>query len=94
MTLTDYLNSKATPATFNTNNAWGFGGAHGMVWAWDDIEVKIGTASTRHSGTTAFVKLTVNGARVFDAYNTAKNRERLLKLLLDNPESPEEAQRI
>ena len=41
---------------FNSNNAWGFGGAYGMLYKFaDNSFLKIGTACFRHTGTAPII---------------------------------------
>jgi hypothetical protein len=54
-------------AYFNSNNAWGFGGAVGFRFDRNNVTVKIAEAYVRHQRKpTAFVAVTINGRRVWD----------------------------
>jgi hypothetical protein len=54
-------------AYFNSNNAWGFGGAVGFRFDRGNVTVKIAEAYVRHQRKpTAFVTVTINGRRVWD----------------------------
>jgi hypothetical protein len=56
-----------TKVSFNSNNAWGFGGAIGDMYAKDGIVVKIAHACTRHLAfDTRFISIHVHGKRVLD----------------------------
>lgn len=65
---------------FNSNNAWGFGGAVGRRFDRNNVTVKIAQAYVRHQRRPSdFVTVTVNGRRVWDeapsptAYTTARD---------------------
>ena len=45
------------PVEIDTNNAWGFGGCYGVRWSMPDVTVTVAVASTRHCGTTPFVRV-------------------------------------
>ena len=80
-TLTKLSDSKET---FNSNNAWGFGGAYGTIYNFKDntVEVKVATACYRHTSSTPFIKLTTSDDTEFlDLTDTQKNRQMLLNNL-------------
>ena len=50
---------------FNTNNAWGFGGAYGQKYEIDGAIIKIAKACFRHAKPYSFVSVeTANGKRI------------------------------
>lgn len=62
---------------FNSNNAWGFGGAYGdrfTIKRGDDFElvVKVAVACYRHLPCHNFITVTLNGRRLFDQGQSSK----------------------
>jgi len=68
---------------FNTNNAWGFGGAAGTRFVKGDIEVRVGKAYYRHLPPSSFAAVYVDGERVFDGSET-RAVEKVKELLKTN----------
>ena len=58
---------------FNSNNAWGFGGAAGLRFDFrDDLYAKIAQACYRHAPAEKFIAVYHNGRRVYDALYSLK----------------------
>jgi hypothetical protein len=56
------LHLGATVEEFNSNNGWGFGGAVGKRYRLkNNMVVTIATACFRHTGTTPFVRVDIDG---------------------------------
>jgi hypothetical protein len=56
-----------TEESFNSNNAWGFGGAIGTRYKFEhDITLTIGKAYYRHADTTPYMTVRVDGIDVLD----------------------------
>lgn len=67
MKLKDILQHSISSETFNTNNAWGFGGGSGVSYKFNNgIEIRVGTASYRHAPPTPFVTVYRDGGRIMD----------------------------
>lgn len=81
-----------TPCTkiesYNTNNAWGFGGGSGLQYTFNNmLYAKIGSASYRHSPSTKYITLyklnpeKTGYDRIFDENDNPKNRVKLIELI-------------
>jgi hypothetical protein len=68
---------------FNSNNAWGFGGAFGKSYDFENgLEVRVGTACYRHTGTRKYVAVWHEGAKILELTgHTKKNHDKVLKLI-------------
>lgn len=75
------IGAKVTP--YNSNNAWGFGGAYGNKYVLKDGKVvKIITACYRHLPSEKVITITnAEGKRVFDEINTPKIRAKAVDIL-------------
>jgi hypothetical protein len=63
----DLIAAGFTEVDFNSNNAWGFGGAVGRRYDRGNVTVKIAEAYVRHQRKpTDFVTVTINGRRVWN----------------------------
>lgn len=61
-----------TAETFNSNNAWGFGGGIGNRYERGNVVVKIFTAHSRHIDPVKAITVTISGKRVFDEVQSTK----------------------
>ena len=72
-------NISVTVEEFNSNNGWGFGGAHGKRFHFEHNGVKFtiteATASYRHLPPTKFIAMTKNGKRVIDEFPPAGKKQ-------------------
>jgi hypothetical protein len=67
--------------TYDTNNAWGFGGSTGAAYTREDVVVKVGTAYYRHLRSHGFITVTVAGKRVVDGLNVNATEDAALAAL-------------
>lgn len=73
------VNKGIKPTHHNTNNDWGFGGAIKDVYdITDTISIHTGIACFRHTGTTPFINLRMNGNII--AEDMKEIKETLIKL--------------
>jgi hypothetical protein len=77
---------------FDTNNAWGFGGAQGTKWVSDDgkIVVKRATAFLRHLSPVHFLSVTVDNRRLVDMGRGAACYRAAVRCLSDHLQIPVE----
>jgi hypothetical protein len=71
------FNHSHTVENFNSNNAWGFGGSYGKSYKFEkagNLELRIGTACYRHTGTSKHTTLWFQDARVLDLSGHGKKQ--------------------
>lgn len=69
-------------ASYDTNNGWGFAGGRGLEYTFNDaLTAKIGRASTRHMGEFPYITVTLDGKRIFDETDSAKNKAKAKDLI-------------
>jgi len=68
---------------FNSNNAWGFGGAFGdrFVYKNNSVVVTFATACYRHLPAAQFIRVDHNGHVIRDLKSIPKNRKNVIELL-------------
>ena len=69
---------------FNSNNAWGFGGAYGNRYTNEKYTLTIATACYRHLSPEKFITLKTNNETIFDLSNTTQNQEKIMNYLTQN----------
>lgn len=70
--ITNLLGRGFVHATYNTNNAWGFGGGIGDQYTKGETVVKVGTAYFRHMAPARYITVTVDRKRIVDATPSTK----------------------
>lgn len=69
---------------FNTNNDWGFGGAFGTQYTFNDnLYCKVGEACYRHLPSVKFIAVYHNGTRVLDMSVNTKSVAKANSLIND-----------
>jgi hypothetical protein len=71
----------ATCEEFNSNNAWGFGGAYGDRLTLGSHVIKVATACYRHLDPVKFITVTLGGDRILDAGQGSKAFDRAALIL-------------
>lgn len=67
MKMKDFLDKAISTEPFNTNNAWGFGGAIGKSFKFKGgVEIRSGVASFRHLPPHHFTAVYLDGKRIID----------------------------
>lgn len=73
-----------TVKDFNSNNAWGFGGARGKKYIKDGIVVTVAIADYRHTRSVAFVRVdTENNWGIVDQVNTSASRDKVKSIVTE-----------
>ncbi len=67
MTFKELLKTADSHESFNTNNAWGFGGAYGTRYFYpNDVEIVVGTYCYRHTPSRPYVCVSHDNALIID----------------------------
>lgn len=81
----DLIAAGFTEVDFNSNNAWGFGGAVGRRYDRGNATVKIARAYVRHQRkSTDFITVTIGGRRVLDVVPSRTAYTQARDLALDS----------
>jgi len=67
---------------YNTNNAWGFGGAVGKIYHYTpDIKLCLLKACYRHGPGHRFIRIVHNGKKIFEKTDTTLNRKKAVEII-------------
>lgn len=79
MTLAEILNLATKTETFNTCNAWGFGGGTGIEYTFSNgVTIRKGKAHYRHLPSSPFIAVYKDSKRVID--EASLNKQKLTEL--------------